>query len=166
MSSNSLTPSSASGVSEDRQRQDEFLADLESAPAAEQLDLLVDFVTDIVCRILRMPPESAPGADAGLFDMGMDSLLALDFRRRLATALRLDAPLPATLIFDCPTISAVARFLKSQILDLQPATKPSDAGDQEPMLVKRSVRDRVQDMSEDDVEAALLARLESPGKDS
>lgn len=146
-----------SGDSSGQQQYDEIIADLESLPPAEQHDRLVDFVTALVCRILRIPDESKPDADSGLFDMGMDSLLALDFRRQLASAMRLEAPLPATLIFDCPNINAVARFLMP---DNDSAGIKDSQGSAE-----RSVADDIENMSEEDVEAALLARLDAAGKD-
>tara|TARA_R110002096_G_scaffold189337_1_gene369902 strand:- start:16586 stop:20983 length:4398 start_codon:yes stop_codon:yes gene_type:complete len=154
-----------SGIPADEQRQDELLADLDGLPATEQHDLLVDFVTGLVCRILRLPEASTPDADAGLFDMGMDSLLALDFRRQLATALRLDAPLPATLIFDCPNISAVAQFLLPLVADSRPEDNEPDVGDVRDR-VEGALADDIERMSEADVEAALLARLDAAGKDN
>ncbi len=45
----------------------------------------------------------------GFFDMGMDSLLALEFRSRLEAALGI--ALPATLVFDHPTVNALAESL-------------------------------------------------------
>ena len=44
-----------------------------------------------------------------LFRMGMDSLMAVEFRNLLTSAL--ERPLSATLIFDHPTIGALADFL-------------------------------------------------------
>jgi amino acid adenylation domain-containing protein len=51
--------------------------------------------------------------DQGFFEMGMDSLLALEFRRRLETAL--GAALPATLFFDHPNINALTRHLTGDV---------------------------------------------------
>jgi hypothetical protein len=48
--------------------------------------------------------------------MGMDSLMALEFRSRLETGIV--HSLPATLVFDHPTIKAVADFLLSDVLSL------------------------------------------------
>jgi|GEM_PF-132459 len=59
--------------------------------------------------------------DQGFFDMGMDSLLALEFRSHLETAL--GTALPATLVFDHPSINALAQSLAGE--DAAPAPEPS-----------------------------------------
>jgi hypothetical protein len=44
-------------------------------------------------------------------DLGMDSLMAVQLRNALSTALALQSPLPSTLMFDYPTINAIANYL-------------------------------------------------------
>jgi acyl carrier protein len=59
-------------------------------------------------------------ADKPLMDSGMDSLAAVEFRNRLASELPA-VELPNTLIFDYPTMNAVANYVVSQLGPVAPA---------------------------------------------
>ena len=48
-------------------------------------------------------------------DLGIDSLMAVELRNRLATGLALAKPLTATLVFDFPTIADIAGHLNAII---------------------------------------------------
>jgi acyl transferase domain-containing protein len=134
--------------------------ELADAAPAERLELLVDYVRERVAVVLRADPGRVLDRGHRLMDMGMDSLMAVELRGALGAGLGLDRQLPATLIFDYPTIEAIARFLEREISGAPAATKTA-AG---PAAATTVDRDRVHDiaaMSDDDVEALLLKRLES-----
>jgi acyl transferase domain-containing protein len=86
-------------------------AELEAMNPAERLDLLRELVRDQVTQILRLDPASPPARQDRFMDIGMDSLMAVQLRNRLSIALELERPLPSTLIFDHPTLEAVAEHL-------------------------------------------------------
>ena len=71
-------------------------------------DELIRFIQHETAQVLEFR-DTLPDPDRGFFDVGMDSLLALEFRTRLETCA--GRALPATLIFDNPTIEAVADYL-------------------------------------------------------
>ena len=129
-----------------------FRSRLLEVPDNERFDLLVEHVLELVAVILRL--EERPDARAGLFDLGLDSLMALDFRRRLAASLDLDAKLPATLIFDHPNAEAIARYLESEWLQLSnesaAAPAPGSLSD-----------DELAALSDEEVGALLTRQLES-----
>jgi hypothetical protein len=110
-----------------------------------------------VTSILRLPADDPPDARAGLFDLGMDSLMALDFRRRLAQSLGLDARLPATLIFDHPNAESIARYLEHEWLRVPPALPATTAAAARTKLSD----DELAQLSDKEVEALLMERLES-----
>ncbi len=56
---------------------------------------------------------TAPDADTGFFDAGMDSLMAAELRARLATAL--DRSLPASIAFDHPTRRRLVEHLRGMV---------------------------------------------------
>ncbi|MFE3442888.1 SDR family NAD(P)-dependent oxidoreductase [Nocardia sp. NPDC059180] len=83
--------------------------------AAEREALVLDTVRDQVAAVLGH--ESGVGIDAGrnFRDLGFDSLTAVETRNRLnaVTGLRL----PATLVFDYPTLEAVTAHILTQLTD-------------------------------------------------
>jgi acyl carrier protein len=65
-----------------------------------------------VGAVLGCDAEAVP-LEKGFFDLGMDSLLAMDLRARLEAAL--DDTLPPTLTFDHPTTERLAAHLAERI---------------------------------------------------
>nr|WP_307822098.1 SDR family NAD(P)-dependent oxidoreductase [Streptomyces coffeae] len=99
---------------------------MQGLPAAEQERMLLDLVQTQVAAVLghSSPSEIDPGR--AFKDLGFDSLTAVDLRNRLTTATALR--LPATLIFDHPTPSVLADYLRRQVvLDAETAQGASAA---------------------------------------
>ncbi|WP_428273702.1 SDR family NAD(P)-dependent oxidoreductase [Candidatus Palauibacter sp.] len=94
---------------DDASSSDDLLAQLGATPAAERENLLVSFVQREVQAVLRLP--SAPAPTVGFFDLGMDSLMAVELRNRLNRAFSDTYVAPNTLVFDYPTIADLASHL-------------------------------------------------------
>jgi Phosphopantetheine attachment site len=93
-------------------------------------------------------------------DLGLDSLMAVQLRNRLTKALQLEQPLPATLMFDHPTIEAIARFLENGVLKKKDSTEeiePKAVGEEQRAVPLRT--NEIQEMSDEEVEEMLLKRL-------
>ncbi len=88
---------------------DDLLALLAATPAAERESTLVSFLQGEVQAVLRLP--AAPAPKVGFFDLGMDSLMAVELRNRLNRAFSETYVAPNTLVFDYPTISDLAGHL-------------------------------------------------------
>jgi NAD(P)-dependent dehydrogenase (short-subunit alcohol dehydrogenase family)/acyl carrier protein len=88
---------------------------------AEQLQLVLDLVRSNVAAVLGHATSQAIETGRGFLDMGFDSLTAVELRNRMSvvTGLRL----PATTLFDYPTPTALATYLRSSL-----ATGDDDAG--------------------------------------
>jgi acyl transferase domain-containing protein len=129
---------------------------LESLPA-DRLELLRDFVRARVVRILRLDPNDPPPRNARLMDLGFDSLMAVQLRNQLRSGLALEKQLPATLLFDHPTIDAIATFLLSRIGAAESATAAAPA--QRAGTLGAAA---VAAMSDAEIEAALMERLGKP----
>ncbi|MEU5404414.1 phosphopantetheine-binding protein, partial [Streptomyces sp. NPDC005963] len=91
---------------------------LGESAAPDRLRLALDLVRATVAEVLGHPPHHPVPVDRGLLDLGFDSLTAVELRNRLAseTGLRL----PTTLLFDQPTVSALAAHLVDELADHLP----------------------------------------------
>jgi acyl carrier protein len=81
---------------------------------AEQHQLLVDMVRDHAASVLGHAGTDAIDPDRGLLDLGFDSLTAVELRNRLGTTTGLR--LPTTVVFDHPTVTALAERLRHELL--------------------------------------------------
>ena len=106
------------------------LADqLAGMPPAERRLRLVNFVRKHAAAVLGHGSVTALDADRGFLEMGFDSLTAVELRNRLAVATGLR--LPATLIFDCPTPTELARWLNEQVSPVDEAQEAADDAEDE-----------------------------------
>jgi acyl transferase domain-containing protein len=134
-----------------------FADTLRDALPSERNDLIVEYVRGHVARVLRL--DDAQGVDRRhrLTDLGLDSLMAVELQTRLSRGLAVDT-LPATLIFDHPTVEAIAAFIERDVLRLpSPAVEEQRAG----ASMADGAGADVLDLSEDEVEALLLERLKT-----
>jgi myxalamid-type polyketide synthase MxaE and MxaD len=101
--------------------------------------------------VLKIPPEHVDRRKP-LGSIGVDSLIALEFRRRLEAALGL--ALPATMIWNYPTVVELAAYLSSRISATRPASQPlpQSAG-----VTVDSSMERVDQLSDAEAAQALLA---------
>jgi acyl transferase domain-containing protein/acyl carrier protein len=134
----------------------EFLARVKRTPLKKRHGLIANYVQGQVADLLRLDPATPPGLDQGVFELGMDSLMAIDLRTRLETDLGLS--LPATLAFEHSSIQALATFLTGELnsLDGERATAADvvEVSDEEAAALRK-----VELLSEQDLEAALLDKL-------
>lgn len=86
--------------------------------AADPYAVLTDIVLDLVTQTLGWSSSAEVGLEQGFFELGMDSLMSLELRRRLQR--ELDCELPSTLTFAYPSVKAVVDYLAGDVLSLQP----------------------------------------------
>jgi acyl transferase domain-containing protein/short-subunit dehydrogenase/acyl carrier protein len=129
----------------------DFPAQLNAAPAAQRRSLLLQHLREQASAVMGLP-------DAGLIDprspfnaMGLDSLMAVELRNALGRDLGLK--LPATLIFDYPTLEALTdHLLPLLIVPDAVAAVPVVAGEDAALA-------DVMALDEDEAEALLLEEL-------
>jgi len=90
---------------------DGWRARLQAAPAHKRRELLLSFVGEQVARVIDATSAEAIDPKQPLNELGLDSLMAVELRNRLGSGLQLQRSLPATLVFDHPTLEALARHL-------------------------------------------------------
>ncbi|WP_042390242.1 type I polyketide synthase, partial [Streptacidiphilus melanogenes] len=141
----------------------ELTGRLLALPAGEREAALLDLVCGRVAAVLGYSNATAVEGGRAFKELGFDSLTAVELRNELngATGLRL----PATLVFDCPTPSALAAFLRSELLGDESqtvvATSATDVADDPIAIVGMACRYPGGVESPDD-----LWRLVSSGSDA
>jgi acyl transferase domain-containing protein/acyl carrier protein len=102
----SAAPGPASGASP-------VLDLIRGAEPAARHRLLIGELQREVARILGYPDGQLPDSCEGFFQLGMDSLMALELRSRIGRGLGLDVPV--ALMFDLPTIEGLAGALLARL---------------------------------------------------
>ena len=106
---------------------EELLPRLRETPAAEREDLILSFLQEEVQAVLSLP--TTPASNVGFFDLGMDSLMAVEFRNRVNRALAGSYTAPNTLVFDYPDISSLVAHLVDEIGDAELDSDGLETGD-------------------------------------
>ena len=125
---------------------------LEDLPAAERHEWLGAQVRAAIAAVLGLEREQV-GARQRLFDLGVDSLMALELRNRLQTIF--DLRLSQTFVFDYPRMEAIVAFLSGELgLDDVPPEELESADSADSRV------DGLGRISEDEAEELLLQELE------
>ena len=131
-------------------------ARLEAARPESRRDLVLEHVRGAAAMVLGLDPTRVD-VEQGLFDMGMDSLMAVDLKTRLEAAA--GQRLPSTLTFNYPTVTALAGYLAGDVLGVPgEATAPAPAATAAPAGTP-TADPRRDDLSEDELAALLAEKL-------
>ncbi len=98
-----------------------FVEELTVAPVEQRKKLVLEYLRDAVAQVTRIDPAEIR-SDKGFFDLGMDSLMAVELHSRLERGL--GRQLPVTLAMDQPRLADAAEYLLGEVLVLgaqQPA---------------------------------------------
>ena len=93
-------------------------------------------------------------------DLGLDSLMAVELRDRLASWIGSTTPLPATCMFDYPTIEAIAQYI-GRGFESRTASAVGSVAEDEGVPGLSATAARIADLSEEETEALLLEQLEN-----
>jgi acyl transferase domain-containing protein/NADPH:quinone reductase-like Zn-dependent oxidoreductase/NAD(P)-dependent dehydrogenase (short-subunit alcohol dehydrogenase family)/SAM-dependent methyltransferase/acyl carrier protein len=128
---------------------EDFLCALEEAPPARRRKMIAARVRDLLLRALGMDPARPVDPQMAFGELGLDSLLSVELRNRLAVTF--DRSFPATLLFDHPTLDAITDFLLAEVA----GTAPADGGaDTRPTIVAE-----IEGLSDDEVDRMLRAKF-------
>ncbi|UKP00620.1 type I polyketide synthase [Nostoc sp. UHCC 0870] len=80
----------------------------------ERISYLRNYLQTAVSQVLGSSSSQLPDVQLGFFDMGMDSLMMIELRSRLETSLK--QTIPSTVLFEHPTINALAEYIANELL--------------------------------------------------
>ena len=110
----------------DTSQEGAFLARWEESVVSKRPQLLQAEVQTQLTAVLGLDSADWLDGEAGFFEMGMDSLTAVEFRNRLQG--RLGRPLPTTLAFDYPHVASLADYLWGEMGGEEVSESEGDAG--------------------------------------
>jgi SAM-dependent methyltransferase/acyl carrier protein len=128
---------------------------IQDALPIDRLDIVREVVRDRVVRVLKLDASEPPGRHERLMDAGLDSLMAVQLRNQLSAAFGVER-LPATVMFDYPTIDTLAAYILARVVP-----KAARAESRVPEREMAPPKTDVSSMTEAEVEALLLERLGS-----
>ena len=121
----------------------EFRKALGNCQAQRRHDMLFDHVGTLAAQVMGMPATETLDPSAGFFQLGMDSLMSVTLQRALSESL--GEFLPASVVFDYPTVYSLTDYLATSLPELleangQPAADVYDEFTEAELLQQLSER--------------------------
>ncbi|MEM9482534.1 MAG: MupA/Atu3671 family FMN-dependent luciferase-like monooxygenase [Cyanobacteria bacterium P01_F01_bin.116] len=139
------------------QKNQQWLQELESLPIPARRARLTDYVQTQVAEIMGMTSLSELDHQRGLFELGMDSLMALELKNRLETTL--GRSIPAVVAFEHPSVAALSTYLAEEILDWKTVEEATwDTSAKTPSISDDPLA-AISELSEEDVERLLAEKI-------
>jgi acyl transferase domain-containing protein len=140
--------------------QSELLRQLEEAVPSERAGILLAHVREQVSQMLGLDPSHPLELGQSFKDLGLGSLMAVELRNMLGNSL--GCALPPTLIFDYPSVGALADYLGARVLawETRARSRSETMSDQEEQAVGLA---ELKELAEDEVEALLSQELDRIG---
>lgn len=127
------------------------------APAASANRILSNYLQRVLAQVLGYKNDAELNPQSRFFDLGMDSLTAIEFRNRLQEDLRIK--LSTTLAFDYPEINSLAQYLAASLAP-QPAVAADTETDNLEAASETEQRAALDGHTSDELARLLIAELE------
>ncbi len=101
---------------------EDLLTRLKAAEQADREAILTDYLLEELRAVMRL--QSSPSPTVGFFDLGMDSLMAVEFRNRLNRSLAGEYVASNTIVFDFPNVADLAQHLAGELDHLGEDAEP------------------------------------------
>jgi len=138
-----------------RPGEDNVVRRLSAEPAVRRFAILKAHIESAASRALGATGGRSLDPRRPLHEIGFDSLMSVELRNALASSL--DHPLPATLLFDYPTIESLVHYLAKNVLNLELSDGTSS---EERVAPTNKDLQALQEMSESEAESLLLEELD------
>ncbi|WBB80649.1 type I polyketide synthase [Micromonospora sp. WMMD882] len=140
---------------------------LADAAPDDRADLIVAHVRELAARVLGVAAAHTLETRRPLNELGLDSLMAVELRNALS--LSVDRSLPATVLFDYPTVEALAGFVAGELAPAEPAAPAGPPPTRAATPAAEPDRDawlaEIAQLSDAEVEALLEQELSPSPKD-
>ena len=133
----------------------DFLQELATVPPKERTARLIEYVGAQIAHVVGLSSPAQLGARQSLFDLGVDSLMAVEVRNRLQAGL--GQPIPSTVLFDYPTLEALAEYLAKRVLS-GAETREEEKERPEPEQSTKTKEELAQ-LSQDEMAGLLAEKL-------
>jgi acyl transferase domain-containing protein len=133
-----------------------LLQQLGQAPPNKRRSILQAHIREQAIKVLGLNPSFKLDPNQGLATFGMDSLMTIELKNRLQASV--GKPLPSTIVFDHPTVDALAEYLEQKVLVL---TEDSRGAGGEAKSAGQPVKawTELEQMSDEEAEAILTKEL-------
>ena len=135
--------------SEPVEREPDTVQQLEQAPPSQRHRLLLEYIRGQALKVLGLEASQVVDHRQPLADLGLDSLMAVELRNLLGRGLRLPRSMPATLLYDYPTISELANYMAKEVLRWEGAETSQLSGQ---AADRSGAIARIEDLSDEEVD--------------
>ncbi len=133
-----------------RLKPSELLEEIAGASPARRRSLLFTQVEIRAAKVLGLDFAKKSEPNKPLREMGLDSLMAVELRNSLCT--HLGCKLPATVLFDYPTLNLLTDYLNRQLFRSDDEIRDIGADDGESGLLGEDLIGKIEQLSDEDVE--------------
>jgi len=143
----------------------ELVLQLEEAEPENRRQIITGFLRKRTAKILGLENDSSLDIKKPLSEMGLDSLMAIEMKNALDRAI--GKKLPATMVFNYPTIEALTGYLLTDVLSFGSGTEEpeEEAKESKEDQLDKTI-DEIENLSDEEAEALLLQKLEEDMDDS
>lgn len=137
-------------------QQHALLQQLGQAPPNRRRPLLEAHIREQAIKVLGLAPSFKLDLNQGLATFGMDSLMTIELKNRLQASV--GKPLPSTIVFDHPTVAALAEYLDQNVLMVAEDSKGT-GGEAKAHDERAKVLTELEPLSDEEAEAILTKEL-------
>ena len=144
------------GGEEKAARNPGLLEQLGQAPPNKRRPLLEAHIREQAIKVLGLSPSFKLDRNQGLATFGMDSLMTIELKNRLQASV--GTSLSSTIVFDHPTVAALAEYLENNVLTITVNSKDAKTAREAPDPQGKALN-ALKQLSDEEAEAILAKEL-------
>lgn len=137
---------------------DQFKSEVETVAVEDRLYFIQSKMSEVICELMALPKDHYLDPGEPLQNLGFDSLMALELRNAISKLL--GKRLPATLLFDFPTLSLISTFITSEIFPESEVQVETPISEEIEVVEENDEELDMDDLSDSDLAALLAEELD------